>query len=133
MLNIDIVDQYDNTLLHYAVFFERSNVIPMILHKGAYVNCRNSEKETPLHYAVRGAHCDSVIELLKHPDINIRALNGLGKTADFYAYRPRTLYPMSTNKTSRMKLIREMFKNYKKEHDNSKALRSSQQKYKSLK
>ncbi len=134
ILDINIVDKFNNTLLHSAVAFERGDIIPVLLKKGIYVNVRNKKLETPLHYAVERHYCDSVIELLTHPDINTKARNMRKKKASFYVSKRRMLSQMySSEEKNRIILIRNMLKQHAQQRDNSNAQRNSGKKYKTLK
>ena len=99
------------------------------------MNARNKQRETPLHYAVRRYCCDSVIELLSHPDINTRARNVRNKTAGFYVSKRRAhvCTMMGSEQTNKMRFVRNMLKQYDKARNNSGAQRYSGKKYKTLK
>jgi ankyrin repeat protein len=134
ILDSKILDQRDNTLLHCAVFFNRSDIIPMLLQKGVYVNARNKLQETPLHWAVNLYSDNCVVDLLAHPDINTQARNWLNKKASFYVSNRKMFWEVySSEQKNKMRLIRNILKQHNKARKNNHAQRSCGEKYKSLK
>ena len=49
--NINVKDEYGNTLLHYASLYGRSKIVKYLINKGADINKKNNKGNTPLHYA----------------------------------------------------------------------------------
>lgn len=134
ILDSKILDQRDNTLLHCAVFFNRSDIIPMLLQKGVYVNARNKLQETPLHWAVNLYSNNCVVGLLAHPDINTQARNWLNKKASFYVSKRKMFWEVySSEQKNKMRLIRNILKQHNKARKNNHAQRGCGEKYKSLK
>ena len=83
-------NEYGNTPLHCAVFYNKKNIVRLLIDNGAYVNAKNKKKIAPLHIATfksrESKQYDSnIIELLiqKGADINAEDIDGF--TPSYYA------------------------------------------------
>eukprot|EP01031_Cornospumella_fuschlensis_P033321 gene33321-40307_t len=57
-VSVDLKDKDDCSLLHWAAINNRVEIIEFLLHRKANVNSVGGEnKEIPLQWAVRQAHC----------------------------------------------------------------------------
>lgn len=66
-IDIDLRNEDGSTALHKAAAYGDSDVVRRLLAAGADVNARDNDGRTPLHLAVRHAHCfraESVVSLL---------------------------------------------------------------------
>ena len=67
------VDYDDDTALSFAAAFGYTEIVELLLNRGADINIRNSANRTALTYAVRNKHIECVTLLLNiGADINIR-------------------------------------------------------------
>ena len=76
---VDCVDRDDQTALFFAALYNRTDVIQLLLQKGANVNKRNSDRfgDTPLHYAAMGNSTEAIAMLIEHgASINITNKRG---------------------------------------------------------
>jgi len=72
--NIDeIRDIYGNSLLHYAAREENTELINLLIEKGADPLLQNERGETPLHWAVANAE---VVSLLVKYDVDVKDRDG---------------------------------------------------------
>ena len=60
------------------------------MDNGAFVDCINKKKHTPLHYAAKGACFASILELLEN-GANINSVDGRDRTPIFKAETPETV------------------------------------------
>ena len=70
--NIDSIDEYGNTFLHYAIINKNEKNISRLLHLGCNPNIQNKYGNTPLHTAVYNISLDNVNlqnEILKNFNI----------------------------------------------------------------
>jgi ankyrin repeat protein len=76
--SINVADHKGWTPLHYAVSYNRLQVIETLLHKSAVLNATNREGYTPLHVAALQCN-DKLVELLAElngADTNTRSTDG---------------------------------------------------------
>ncbi len=66
-------DKYGNTALHYAAYKNKTEIVKLLLSKGANVNAVSINKETPLHLACFYGNKE-VIELLLAAGANVNAV-----------------------------------------------------------
>lgn len=65
------------TALHYAAFWNDTELIQTLVKYGAYVNAQTTNGQTPLYWASNNGNFDSVNTLLKlNADPNIRSAIG---------------------------------------------------------
>ncbi|RYH29322.1 hypothetical protein EON65_08925 [archaeon] len=85
-VSVDTKDGDDCSLLHWAAINNRVEIIEFLLHRKANVNCVGGEnKEIPLQWAVRQAHCAPVVQLLISEKSNIHHKSVHGYDALFLA------------------------------------------------
>jgi len=70
--------------LHYAATSGHKEVAELLITKGADVNAKNADSNTPLHSAIRAGHKD-VAELLIAKGADVNARDGDGRTPLWYA------------------------------------------------
>ncbi len=64
--DINIKNNYNSSILHYAIYSGNNYAIKYIIDKDANLNIKNFMGETPLMWAVRKLDFDSVKYLLEH-------------------------------------------------------------------
>ncbi|CAM9833038.1 unnamed protein product [Discosporangium mesarthrocarpum] len=64
-LNVNAVDNWGETSLHYAARFQTAAAIPVLVRAGGNTEAVESEGFTPLHLAVMGGHVGTVRALLE--------------------------------------------------------------------
>ncbi|ARF02652.1 SWPV1-036 [Shearwaterpox virus] len=75
--DIDIVDDYERTPLHYAVLKQDTTLIDLLIKNGANINYRNRSKRNILFSALLVLDVDFIIYLLElKGDINIVDISG---------------------------------------------------------
>ncbi len=82
-ININVVDNYGNTLLHTAVIRGTPQIVELLLKNGAHVNTQEDMLEyTPLHFAavLRSTFPKENIELLLQHGADIEAKDEYGQT-----------------------------------------------------
>lgn len=77
-------DDHRFSLLHWAAREGRTNIVEMLIQRGARINATNMGDDTALHLAASHGHRDIVIVLL-HNKANINAINEHGNTSLHYA------------------------------------------------
>ena len=77
---LDIKDKYDNIPLHYAIFFNNSNIVQILLVAGSDVNITDDNGNNALHLAVYNKNYD-ICKLIINKDININAKTIIGENA----------------------------------------------------
>ncbi|XP_074650688.1 scaffold protein ILK-like isoform X2 [Tubulanus polymorphus] len=77
-------DDHRFSLLHWAAREGRTNIVDMLIQRGARINATNMGDDTALHLAAAHGHRDIIIMLL-HNKANINAVNEHGNTALHYA------------------------------------------------
>jgi ankyrin repeat protein len=85
----DLTMVHQRSLLYFMLKKEKKAMVQMLLEKGANVNLRDDEYNTPLIYYFRRKNrtfnSDAYVPLLDHPDCDIDAQDELGNTALIYA------------------------------------------------
>jgi len=74
----NIKDKTNNTPLHYAVLYNNTVAVNIILDIDSKINTANDEGNTPLHIAVYNNNIDNINLLLKSEDIQVNLLNNQG-------------------------------------------------------
>ena len=66
-------DSQGDTLLHYTILFKKYQISYFLIKKGADVNAKNNDLETPLIHAIYGAKCKYLTKLLLEngADVNV--------------------------------------------------------------
>ncbi|CAH1777359.1 unnamed protein product [Owenia fusiformis] len=77
-------DDHRFSLLHWAAREGRSNIVEMLIARGARINATNMGDDTALHLAASHGHRDIALTLL-HNKANINAVNEHGNTPLHYA------------------------------------------------
>jgi ankyrin repeat protein len=74
----NIKDKNNNTPLHYAVLYNNSVALNVLLDIDSNINIANDEGNTPLHIAVYNNNIDNINLLLKSKVIDVNLLNNQG-------------------------------------------------------
>ena len=83
-LDINAVDDYGQTPLIYAAFYNKPKIIKYLIDKGAKINKYNWYKVTPfMHAAMKTT--PEIIELMIHNGADINAKDQFGRTAFIWA------------------------------------------------
>jgi ankyrin repeat protein len=83
-LDINAVDDYGQTPLAYAAFYNKPEIIKYLIDKGAKINKYNWYKVTPfMHAAMKST--PEIIELMIHNGADINAKDQFGRTAFIWA------------------------------------------------
>lgn len=82
--DFNVCDDHSFTLLHWACWDGKLNLVEMLIQRGAKINSLNMCNDTPLHCAVKNGHYDVVCYLIKFK-ANVNAANLHGNTALHYA------------------------------------------------
>lgn len=77
-------DDHGFSPLHWACFAGRTNIVDMLLNRGARINATNMGDDTALHLAASHGHIDCVNMLLKNK-ADVNAVNEYGNTPLHYA------------------------------------------------
>lgn len=77
-------DDHGFSPLHWACFAGRTNIVDMLLNRGARINATNMGDDTALHLAASHGHVECVNLLLKNK-ADVNALNEHGNTPLHYA------------------------------------------------
>ncbi|PVD35072.1 hypothetical protein C0Q70_06353 [Pomacea canaliculata] len=77
-------DDHRFSLLHWACREGHSNIVAMLIARGARINATNLGDDTPLHLAAAHGH-QSVVQMLLQNHANINAINEHGNTPLHYA------------------------------------------------
>lgn len=77
--NLDVVDKFNRTPLHYAAMTGRDKVVNLLISRGSNCNAMDYSLESPMHKAIYNGHRNVIEVLIKHP-ININAVNKDGLT-----------------------------------------------------
>lgn len=78
-VSVDVRDDDDCTLLHWAAINNRVKIMELLLHHKASVNTMGGEnREIPLQWAVRHAHCTAAVHMLitERSDLQHRSIFG---------------------------------------------------------
>jgi ankyrin repeat protein len=81
--NVNVTDEYDNTLVHSVVKHDHYKLIWYLRKKGVPLDSKNKDGDTPLHIACKNHSINTVRELLKYTS-NSRVKNLEGKTSFSY-------------------------------------------------
>jgi integrin-linked kinase len=76
-------DDHRFSLLHWAAREGRTNIVEMLIARGARINATNMGDDTALHLAASHGHRD-IVNLLLHNKANINAVNEHGNTPLHY-------------------------------------------------
>ncbi|XP_072294824.1 CARD- and ANK-domain containing inflammasome adapter protein [Eucyclogobius newberryi] len=86
--SIDERNTWKKTALHVAAEKGHDTVVSLLLEAGAKINAKDQNKDTPLHWAVRGGHLGGVKELVdwgqgsaQGTKADLQATNSVKKTA----------------------------------------------------
>jgi integrin-linked kinase len=82
--DISIVDDHGFSLLHWACWDGRLNIVDLILKQGGKIDCVNNANDTPLHEASKHGHLDVVNYLIKNK-APLNVTNTHGNTPLHYA------------------------------------------------
>ncbi|WP_375603608.1 ankyrin repeat domain-containing protein [Wolbachia endosymbiont of Anurida maritima] len=75
-VNVNVIDEYGYTPLHYATLNGYTDVVIFLIGKGANPNA-SRVKQTPLHYAMKHGNMEIIKILVTHKaDVNARDDNG---------------------------------------------------------
>lgn len=86
-------DSYGNSLLHYAVTFNKDrDVIKLLLKIGIKINVLNNSHQTPLHLALQNNADPAIIEALLRSKANPNLKDKQGNTAFAYAAEKTDLW-----------------------------------------
>lgn len=85
----DVADACGRQPLHFAARYGFRNFITSLLLHGAYINSRDDEGRTALHYGVKYVSVFSVQELLKCPDASVLLKDKSGSSVLDLAKRKR--------------------------------------------
>ena len=80
-LGLGTIDKLHNTPLHYAARNSRHGMIAFLLEKGAIINTKNLNSNTPLMLAAYYGSSKSVKEILKHFNCQVELRDSWGKNA----------------------------------------------------
>lgn len=105
ILSSTAVDDEGKSLLHYAAECGYSNVVEVALNNGAYVNCCDSYKMMPLHYATKYRKKHVVEILIQDPNINISHVDDYGKTAFDYVRKDKLNFPIVKKQKKEIRCI----------------------------
>lgn len=101
------------TILHILSSMECSNAgefIDLLLNSGADPNEKDDTGRTPLHYATRSGHCDTIIKLLLRKGANLDIKDKKGKTPIEFAVNNPNYYIkkcfLTDNEKSLLKKLR---------------------------
>lgn len=75
-LSLEVRDFFGNTPLHCAVKARASNIIKILLARGAAINVPNNSNQTPLHLACYHGH-ESAVEILLNAGASVSACDNL--------------------------------------------------------
>ncbi|XP_064107872.1 ankyrin-3-like isoform X2 [Macrobrachium nipponense] len=96
----NVADKLKTGALHRAAYYGYTDILQILIEKGAVVDAQNFEGRTPLHFCAKGAKTLTLKELLKScPDDGIRDIRG--KTALDLAVSEKERLMMKTKKTRR--------------------------------
>ena len=83
--DFNICDDHNWTLLHWASWDGKLNLVELLIQRGAKLNSLNSCNDTPLHCAVKNGHYEVVNYLIKFNISGVNAINLHGNTPLHYA------------------------------------------------
>lgn len=82
--DINILDDKNNSLLHYAIYYKRIEICYFLINKHIFLNQQNSNKLTPLYLACHHNLVGVVSSLLKN-NANILITDSKGDTAFYHS------------------------------------------------
>lgn len=85
----NIRDPYQRLPLHYAALNGDENLLKCLLANGADINAKEAFGRTPIFYAIFGAKHSTALQLLDHPDIDVKCTDILGDTPLVQSYKRR--------------------------------------------
>ena len=80
-LSLSAIDKLQNTPLHYAARNSQHGMIQFLLERGASINIKNLNSNTPLMLAAYYGSAKSVKEILKHSNCQVELRDSWGKNA----------------------------------------------------
>ena len=83
--DFNICDDHNWTLLHWASWDGKLNLVELLIQRGAKINSLNACNDTPLHCAVKNGHFDVCCFLIKFNISGVNAANIHGNTPLHYA------------------------------------------------
>jgi len=75
LLQVNAVDGYSRTALHYAAECEVAECLELLLAAGADINARDASGDTALHWASYRGSVDCVQSLVSHGDASINTID----------------------------------------------------------
>lgn len=82
--DINILDEKNNSLLHYAIYYKRVEICYFLINKHIFLNQQNNLKLTPLYLACHYNLVGVVVSLLKN-NANINILDSKGDSPFYHA------------------------------------------------
>jgi integrin-linked kinase len=82
--DFNICDDHSFSLLHWACWDGKLNLVELLIQRGAKINSLNKCNDTPLHCAVKNGHLEVTRYLIRYK-INVNATNLHGNTPLHYA------------------------------------------------
>ncbi len=80
-IEVRLSDTSDNTALHLACMNGMLVVVRTLMTRGARINAKNKQGETPLMVATNTSHPNTALVLLERNDIDVNAVDSAGDTA----------------------------------------------------
>jgi len=78
--NVNSKNELDETILHYAAMRGCTEIVKLLISKGANINLKNEGGQTPLHIASLNEHY-RMVELLVSNGANVNDITKAGNTA----------------------------------------------------
>ncbi len=82
--DINVLDEKNNSLLHYAIYYKRVEICYFLINKHIFLNQQNNHKLTPLYLACHYNLVGVVASLLKN-NANINILDSKGDSPFYHA------------------------------------------------
>jgi len=112
ILSINLVDQKEKSVLHYAAEYGFDAVIEKLLAGGVNVNCCDVKNKTPLHYAAKNVKGAAVMMLLSCHNADVYAVDKKGHTPFHYTSRRKRIECDDADREKAIKSIRALLKSY---------------------